>query len=102
MVTPEERRWLVEDAQETLGLTLLRTRVLLAVLERERYGIREVSRATGIGPEQIRVALEMLIARDLIEVRSLGGRFQGYQAVMGGRLRELLSAILAYRLGRPG
>lgn len=99
VLTPEERQWFAEEAQETLGLTALRTKVLMAVLDRERYAIREVSRATGIGPEQIRVALEMLIARDLIEVRSLGGRFQGYQAVMGGRLRFLLDAILAHQRG---
>lgn len=95
MLTDRERQWLVEEAQDTLGLTALRAKVLIAVLDCEDYSIREIGRSTGIQSEPVRLAIEMLIARDLIEVRPTGVRRKGYQAVAGGRLRFILDAVLA-------
>lgn len=96
MLTDRERQWLMDEAQDTLGLTALRAKVLMAVLELEYYSIREIGRVTGIqAAEPVRLALEMLIARDLIEVRPTGVRLKGYQAVPGGRLRFILDAVLA-------
>lgn len=96
-LTAAERQWLLEEAQDTLGLTDLRVKILVAVLSRERYSIREVARDTEMSPEQVRVAIETLFARDLIEVRSLGTRLlKGYKAVPGQRLRFLLDAVFSH------
>lgn len=99
MLTDRERRWLEEESQDTLGLTMLRAQVLIAVLERERYSIREVGRATRMTPEQVRRAIEMLFARDLIEVRVIADPRhpyeKAYSAVMGARLRFLLGAVMS-------
>lgn len=99
MLTERERRWLEEEAQDMLGLTMLRAKVLIAVLERERYSIREVGRATQMTPEQVRRAIEMLFARDLIEVRVVADprrpNQKAYSAVKGGRLRFLLGAVMS-------
>lgn len=96
MLTDRERQWLVEEAQDTLGLTALRAKVLVAVLDRERYSIREIGRLTGMSPEQVRRAIEMLFARDLIEVRVVADPHEkAYLALAGRRLRVLLDAVMA-------
>ncbi len=102
MLTERERRWLEEEAQDTLGLTILRAKVLIAVLDHERYSIREIGRATRLAPEQVRRVIEVLFARDLIEVRVVADpNEKAYLAVMGGRLRSLLDAVLAAQERTP-
>lgn len=103
MLTPSERSWLDNEARDTLGLSDLRAKILIAVLEKDRYSIREVAKEIGSAAEQVRVGLEMLVARDLVESRLVGERFQprSYSAVIGGRLRSLLDAVLAHDSQNP-
>lgn len=71
-LTPSQRQWLAEEAQETLGLTLVRTRILGAVLDREEpFSMRGIGRDTGQSAENVRLALELMVARELLELQTL-------------------------------
>lgn len=97
-LTPAERRWLAEEAQETLGLTAVRTKILAAVLDRdEPFSMRGIGRLTGQSAENVRLALDLMVARELIELQAIGHTHRpkaSFTASPGRRLRILLGAAL--------
>jgi hypothetical protein len=96
-LTFDERRWLEDEAQETFGLTLPRTRILRAVLDQqEPFSIRSIAREVNQGPEAVRLALEMLVARELIDLQATGslrGPKAACRVTPGRRLRMLFGAL---------
>lgn len=95
-LTAEQLRWLREEGQETFGLTPIRARMLIAVLERDRFGLRELGRLTNQAPDNTRFNLDYLVARDLVEVRLVGHprRPKAFEGVPGTRLLPLLGTHL--------
>jgi hypothetical protein len=96
MLAEPELRWLMDEAQETFGLTPARTRVLLAVLARDEFTLREIGRATEQSPDSVRAALELLAAREILELRVTGARRgprAAHLAIAGRRLRFILDAV---------
>ncbi len=97
MLKPEERAWLEEQGEDTLGLTRPRVRILLAVLDRAHFSFREIGRAAGQTSEGVRAALDTLASRELVEFYPVGptkGRNAAYHATSGRRLRLLLDRLV--------
>lgn len=96
-LTDPQQRWLAREAEPTLGLTRIRARILLALLEQnDRFGINDIARQLELGVETVRLAIDPLIARDLIELRTHGDprrTRKAYEVVAGGRLRLLLARL---------
>jgi len=94
---PAERSWLEVEAQETLGLTAARTRVLAAVLRRDGpFSMRGIGRETGQSAENVRLALELMVARELLELKTLADPHRpkaSFLAEPGRRLRMVLAAL---------
>lgn len=95
MLSPAERRWLEDEARDTLGLTDLRSKILVAVLDVEAYSYRAIAAQLGTSPDLVRAALEMMAARDLVETRLVGRRRHpnAFESVPGGRLLALFKAF---------
>jgi hypothetical protein len=96
-LSTEHLDWLREEAQETFGLTPARAKILVAVLARERFGMLEISRLVRIRPDNLRIALDFMTARELIEVRLISNprtpKPSAFQATPGKRLLAILSAL---------
>ncbi len=96
-LTPAQRQWLQDEAQETLGLTLVRTRILSAVLDRtEPFSMRGIGRDTGQSAENVRLALDLMVARELVELQTLADPRRpkaSYIAQPGRRLLILFATI---------
>ena len=103
-LTPAQHAWLAHDAHETLGLTTGRTRILAAVLDREElFSFRGIGRLTGHSGENVRLALEQMAARELINLRQVAHPrrpMASFTAELGRRL-ELIFLSLAPAHSQP-
>jgi hypothetical protein len=97
MLTEPQRRWLQLEAKETLGLTTVRTRILTAVLDRlAPFSMRGIGRETGQSAENVRLALDLMVARELIELLTLADPHRpkaSFQAQAGRRLQMILATL---------
>lgn len=94
MLLAEERHWLEQEGQETFGLPDARMRTLLAILARETFSLRDIAIATQQTRENVRLAIEAMVARELLEYRALPSpRSRApYRIAVGRRLRFILDA----------
>ena len=96
-LTTPEHHWLEREAEPTLGLTRIRGKILVALLEQpDRFGLNDIARQLKLGVETVRLAIDSLIARDLVELRTHGNprrTRKAYESAAGGRLRRLLSRL---------
>ena len=96
-LTPAQRLWLTEEAQETLGLTAVRSRILTAILDRtEPFSMRGIGRETAQSAENVRLALDLMVARELIELQTLADPRRpkaSFVAAPGRRLRMLFAGL---------
>lgn len=99
MLSSEERRWLEEEGQDTFGLPEARMKTLLAILEREAFSLRDIAVATDQTRENVRLAIEAMVSRELIEYRALPPprSHAPYRISIGRRLRFILDAVRARR-----
>jgi hypothetical protein len=105
MLTDAQRQWLLEDAHQTLGLTEGRARILAAVLDRdEPFSLRGIGRLTGFSPENVRLALEKMVARGLIDLRTIGDPKRpkaSFTVEIGRRLEGLLPSASGREAAPP-
>jgi len=96
-LTESQRRWLEQEAKETFGLTTVRARILAAVLGRlEPFSMRGIGRETGQSAENVRLALELMVARELVELQTLADPHRpkaSFKAHPGRRLQMILATL---------
>jgi hypothetical protein len=96
-LTASQRQWLADEAGETLGLTPVRSRILTAILDRtEPFSMRGIGRETTQSAENVRLALDLMVARELIELQTLGDPRRpkaSFLALPGRRLRMLFAGL---------
>ncbi len=96
-LTPAQIAWLRAEAEDTFGLTKTRADILVGILERDRFGLREIARLVGMTPERVRDALDAMVARELVEVRLVGKprSRNAFEAIPGPRLSLIIQAVTA-------